>query len=145
MTRFAASSIALPLLATTLCLVARAQEEGVPVVVDGQEIVRLYAPLGPVTVPERASAIEARILMLARKHVSVRVGIRPIPSETVTAVVVGPIVLMNVTQADAEEAGVPRDELAERYAANIQRAIETYRVRHTWSNLLLSLLKTLVA
>ena len=145
MLRSAATSVAIPLLATTLCFLARAQEGGVPVVIDGQEIVRVYAPLGPVSVPERAPAIENRILMLARRRFSGRVGTRPIPSEKATAVVVGPLVVMTVTELDAEAAGLPPDQLAERYAANIQQAIETYRIRHTWSNLLLALLKTVVA
>src|SRR5437870_11766696 len=108
MLRSGAKSAALPLLAMSLCLVLRGQEGGVPVVIDGQEIVRVYAPIGPVTVAERADAIENRILMLARKRVSARVGIRPIPAESATAVVVGPLVIMNVTELDAEAAGVPR-------------------------------------
>jgi small-conductance mechanosensitive channel len=145
MTRFAASSIAIPLLATTLCLVARAQEDGVPVVIDGQEIVRIYGPLGPISVPERARAIEDRILMLSGKRFSARVGIRPMPLENATAVVVGALVIMTVTELDAEPAGLPSDQLAARYAVNIQQAIETYRLRHTWSNFLLALLKTAAA
>jgi small-conductance mechanosensitive channel len=145
MPRFPANSIALPLLTLTLCLLLRAQEGGVPIVIDGQEIVRVYGPIGPVGVSERAARIEDRILYLARKGFSGRIGTRPIPSEGATAVVVGPLVIMNVTELDAEAVGVPRDRLAELNAANIQRAIETYPVRHTWSNLLIALLKTVVA
>src|SRR3982751_2023280 len=99
------------LLVIALCLLLRAQEGGVPVVIDGQEIVRVYAPLGPVSVPERAPAIENRILILARRRFAGRVGTRPIPSEKATAVVVGPLVVMTVTELDAEAAGLPPDQL----------------------------------
>src|SRR5437660_8947417 len=73
---------ALALLSTASCMLA--QEGGVPVVIDGQEILRVYAPVGPVSVQERAPAIEDRILTLARKRFSGRIGTRPIPSENAT-------------------------------------------------------------
>ena len=46
--------------------------------------------------------------------------------------------VMGVTDMDAETAGVPREELARRYAAAIQTAIESYRARHTWRSFLLA-------
>jgi small-conductance mechanosensitive channel len=52
---------------------------------------------------------------------------------------------MTVTELDAEAAGLPRDELAAKYAAKIQQTIETYPARHTWARLLRAVLKTVLA
>ena len=41
------------------------------------------------------------------------------------------VLLMGVTDADAEAAGIPREQLAAQYAAAIQQAIDRYRVRHS--------------
>jgi small-conductance mechanosensitive channel len=133
------------LFASAFCFVSRAQEGGLPVVIDGREVVRVYGPLGVFRVEDRAPAIQERILALARKPFSERVATRPMPSEKATAVVTGPLLIMTVTELDAEAAGVLRDQLAQQYAANIQHAIESYRVNHTWSSLLLALLKTALA
>jgi len=132
------------LIVLAFCFLVGAQEGGLPVVIDGEEIVRIYAPLGSFTVQERAEAIEDRILALARKRTSEQITTRPAGAEKATTVVSGPLLIMTVTELDADGAGAPRELLAERYAAAIQRTIDTYRVRHTWSNLFIALLKTLL-
>jgi small-conductance mechanosensitive channel len=134
--------IAVSLFVPALCVYARAQEGGLPVLIDGQEVARVYAPLGLFQPEHRAPAIQERILALARIRAAVRVATRQIPSEKATAVVAGPILLMTVTELDAEAAGVTHEQLAKQYAANIQQALEIYRVRHTWRSLVLAILKT---
>jgi small-conductance mechanosensitive channel len=94
---------------------------------------------------DRAPDIERRIIALAEKAYAGDVGTRPVPSENATAVVAGSVLIMAVTEVDAQSAGVSQDELARRYAANIRVAIEGYRVRHTFVSFLMAVLKTLLA
>jgi small-conductance mechanosensitive channel len=119
-----------------------AQEGSVPVVIDGMEVARIYASNGPFSAKERAAAIERQILTLAERGFSGKLTTRRVPSEKATAIVAGPFLLMNVIEADAELAGVPRDELAQQYAATIQKAMAGYPARHSWSTFLVALGKT---
>jgi len=133
------------LLLAALSSVVYAEENGAPVIIDGQEVVRVYAPVGHFTAEDRALEIEHRITMLAEKGFTGQVGIRAIPSEKTTAVVADKAIIMAVTEGDAESAGVTQAELAGRYAANIQKAIQGYRTRHTWASFVRAVLKTLAA
>ena len=133
------------LLFAAFCSLLSGQESGVPVIIDGLEVVRVYGNVGSFSAKERAPQIEHRITAMAEKPYSGEITIRPVPAENVTAVVAGPMPIMAVTEVDAESAGVPRDELARRYAAAIQKAIEGYRARHTWYSFLVATIKTVVA
>jgi small-conductance mechanosensitive channel len=133
------------LVAAFLCSLLWGQDNGAPVVIDGKEILRVYGPLGSFTAKDRASAIQQRIVALAAKGFAGKIETRAIPSENATAVVAGPAAVMAVTDMDAQSAGVPRDELAGRCAAAIQKAIEGYRAQRSWMNFLLALVKTLIA
>lgn len=124
--------------AILLCGLSWAQDTSAPVYIDGKEVVRIYGPLGSFAAKDRASAIEGRIIALAKQGFSGKVGIRAIPSENATAVFAGPVIVLGVTEMDAQTAGVSRDELAKRYAKAVQAAIEGYRADHTWRSLLLA-------
>ena len=124
--------------AILLCSQAWAQDTSAPVRIDGKEVVRIYGPVGSFAAKDRAVAIEGRIIALASQGFAGKLGVRPIPSENATAVFAGPVMVMGVTEADAQTAGVARDELARRYAKAIQTAIEGYRSDHTWQRMLLS-------
>ncbi len=121
-----------------------AQENGVPVIIDGHEVVRVYGSVGLFNAKERAAEIEYRITALAEKGFAGDLAIRDIPSEKATAILAGSAILMAVRDLDAESVGVPRDELAQRYASAIQKAIEDYRIRHSWNSFLMAILKTLL-
>ena len=138
------------LLAVALCAILWGQEggdtiAGVPIIIDGEEVARVYGSIGKFTPGDREPEIKHRILRLAEKGYAGEISTRTIASENTTAVVVGPLLIMNVTEVDAQYAGVSRDELARRYADNIRKAIDTYRIRHSWSNLLAAIAKTLLA
>jgi small-conductance mechanosensitive channel len=122
-----------------LCSAASGQVASVPVVIDGKEVLRVYGPVGPFNAEERAAEIEHRIALLAEKRASEPIRIRPIPSERATAIISGSVLLMAVTDADAETSGIPRDELAVQDATAIQAAIDGYRVGHTWRSFLRAL------
>jgi len=127
------------LLIGTLSSLVWGQVTGAPVVVDGKEILRVYGNVGPFSAAERAAEIEHRVALLAEKKVPERIGIRPLPTEGIAAVMSGSVMVMAVTVADAEVAGVTRDELATRYAQAIQKAIDSYRMGHTWRIILRAL------
>ena len=123
-------------LAGVLCTLLPGQEASVPVIIDGSEVLRVYAPVAPFNTEERAAEIEHRITLLAEKRSSDPIRTRPLPSEGTTAIISGSVLLMGVTEADAEVSGVPREQLAEQNAVAIQQAIDGYRTRHTWRNFL---------
>ena len=129
----------------SLCSLLYAQESGIPVIIDGREVVHVYGTVGAFSAAVRAPQIKERITALAATGFAGDITIRPVPAENATAVVAGQVLLMGVTEADAESAGVPQDELARRYAAAIQKAIETYRVRHSWRSFLIAGLETVFA
>jgi small-conductance mechanosensitive channel len=133
------------LFATVLSSLLWGQEDGVPVIIDGREVVRVYGSIGAFNAKERAVQIQQRITALAEKAVTDSVGTRAIPSEKTTAIVAGQILVMGVTEVDAQSAGVPQGELARRYAAAVQTAIEGYRQRHTWKSFVIAVIKTLAA
>ena len=120
------------------------QEQGIPVTIDGHEVVRVYGSLGSFSAQDRADAIQERILRLAKVKFTGQLDTREIPSQNATAIYDGQAIVMAVTQLDAELAGVQRNELAKQYAVAIQGAIEGYRARHTWNTFLLALLETLI-
>ena len=133
------------LFVATLCSLLCGKEGGVPVIIDGQEVARIYGSVGAFSAAERVPEIEHRIEALADKGFSGRVETRPIPSENVTAVVAGSILIMAVNEVDSQFAGVPRDELARRYALSIEKAIKSYQVRHSWLSFVMATFKSLLA
>src|SRR3954449_4556492 len=110
--------------AAFLCYPVIAQDNSAPVIIDGKEVVRVYGPLGSFSARDRATAIEGRIIALAERGFTGTIEVRSIPSESATAVVAGPVIIMAVTDVDAESAGVLRDDLARRYAGSLQQIIE---------------------
>jgi len=123
-------------LAAAICAGAAAQDGGAPVIIDGHEIVRVYGPVGSFSANERAPAIEERIIALAKKGYSGPIDVRAIPSEQATGIVAGPVIIMAVTDIDAQSVGVSREELSIRYAKAIQNVMAGYTARHSWLNLL---------
>jgi small-conductance mechanosensitive channel len=133
------------LLAVSFACALFAQENGAPVIIDGQEVARIYGSVGPFTPNDRAPEIERRITALAKKGFSGTIEVRPIPSEKATAIMAGSIILMAVTQVDADAGGLSQDELARKYAASIKTAMEGYRERHSWLSFLIAVAKSLTA
>src|SRR3954451_10308493 len=82
------------------------------VVIDGQEVARVYGAVGPFNTKERAAEIERRIIGVAEKGYTGKFTTRSVAGENATLIVGGGIIVMAVTQLDAEMAGVPRNDLA---------------------------------
>ena len=53
--------------AILLCSRSWAQDTSAPVRIDGKEVVRIYGPLGSFIAKDRATAIEGRIIALAKQ------------------------------------------------------------------------------
>lgn len=140
-----ATKLAVVMLALAGLLSGQTQAEGsVPVKIDGVEIFRIYAPMGPDTAEHRAEAVERRIHGLGQKGIREKPVVRRFAELNVDTVAVGQLVLLSVSDADAEAARVPRDELAAQYAAAIEKTLATYGERHSWWAMLVSLAKSSV-
>ncbi|MGJ5816711.1 mechanosensitive ion channel family protein [Paludibaculum fermentans] len=122
-----------------------AQKPGSPVVIDGTEVLRVYTGAAPFSPEARAADIRSRIEKIGDTSSHPEISIKNLPSQNVTAVAAGSVYIMLVTNADAEAAGAPRDELAARYALAIQKALESYRDQHTLVSYVVASGKTLLA
>jgi len=107
------------------------KSEGVPVMVDGREILRVYEAIGPFSAETRANALETRIEALGKD-----------PSYDENALTIreghGGMEflyrggLMGIlTDDDAKAQGVTRQELADRLLRVARDAIRTYREEHS--------------
>ncbi|MBN9663547.1 MAG: mechanosensitive ion channel [Acidobacteria bacterium] len=135
----------IPALALTLLCCLWGQQQGFPVVIDGTEVLRVYTGAAPFSPEDRALDIRSRIEKLGGTAARPDVTIKDIPSQKVTAVLAGSVYIMLVTNADAEAAGTPREELAARYSLAIQKALASYRDQHTLISYLIGSGKTLLA
>ena len=116
---------------------------GQVVIEDHGPILTVYETVGGRTPEQRASAIEQRIIALAREGSSASVQL--VPHQGWTEIVVGGQLIMAVTDADAKFAGKPTDQLAAEYANNIVRTIPIYRQEHSWRMILQGVIKALFA
>jgi len=118
---------------------------GVPVVFSGETLFLVYGKIGPFTPEGRAKAITERLAKLS-KDLSVRIdSITVVDNPTGTDIFAGDVIIMTVTDADAEVAGRTRQELAKEYAPKIQNAIEKVRRKYSLKSILLGVLFELIA
>lgn len=115
---------------------------GVPVELDGREVLRVWAPTPPFTVQERASEIERRLTRIADLSGAERISITAVETGIGTVLLTENTHLLVVTDTDAKGAGVSRQELAARYAASIQEAVLGYTRSHSVWAYVVSALKT---
>jgi small-conductance mechanosensitive channel len=128
-----------------LCGWLPGQDQGAAVVINGHEVMRVLAPLGPYTAAERAAEIQRRLEYLGSKSYSREVKAEPLRSGEAVVVRVGPVQLMVVTGLDAEKAGVTKEVLAARYAGEVERALTDYQTAHSFSHYVTAVVKTLLA
>ena len=96
---------------------------GVPVVVRGDTLFRVYGRLGPLNVTARAAAIASRIDSASRTLTQRQDSVRVVEAEGQVVIMVGDAPIMAVLPADAGQEGVSEGELATRYAAAITTAL----------------------
>jgi small-conductance mechanosensitive channel len=115
-----------------------------PVVVDGTV---LFTVRGVSALPaaDRAASIAARIVQAARDPAVDPATIQPVEQGSMTAIMAGETRLAIVAEADAQQEGVGRPELAMVVADRIRRAIEQYRADRQPEALLTGGLQALAA
>ena len=103
-------------------------KDGVPLVIDGEEVFRIRASLGAYTATVRVKSIENRIKALEKDPNSARLIKRITTQESgySTNIVAGSHTLFTVTEPDAKAEGYEsRQELALDYAYLLRQALET--------------------
>ena len=120
---------------------------GVPVVVGGDTLFRVYGRLGPFGPEERAAAIENRMRLLVTTPRFVQDSAAMVEQEGVVELRAGESVLMSVTPADARAMGLTPQEAGTLYLARFQAALAqgrmTFSVRQTLKGLALTLVASL--
>lgn len=89
--------------------------QGVPVVVDGDTVFYIHAPLGPLSTSERAAAIADRVHALERDPRTNADSLYVLDEDGRVLVMLGERAVMSVLAGDAEGEGGPLDSLASAY------------------------------
>ena len=119
------------------------ENSGVAVEVDGRPILRIYAPVAGISPQERAEAIEARIVSLAKGKTVAVEDIHADNRGTWTEIIAGNNRIMGITEADAAAAEMSRAELANEYREIIRQVIKQYREEHTLRHLVAGIARVL--
>lgn len=118
------------------------------VVLDGKPLFSLQEKILSLTPEDRASLISARLARLARNPLFKADTISTVEGETTTDITTGEIIIMTVTEKDAEVTGKPRTELARNYEEIFRAAItesnNAYSIRSISIGALYALLATAV-
>lgn len=97
--------------------------EGAPVVFGEEQLFEIYDKLGPFTPQDRAQAVRDRITRLAGDPFTKVYPVIAVDRETSSELVYGDMVVMTITDRDAQPTGMSRQDLAQSYANLIQRTI----------------------
>jgi len=133
----------------TLCLAllcgVRAQDAGVPVLLEGKEVFRVRASVGPLAAAARAQDIQRRLEGVAEASGKVVVTTQPLPADQGIVVMAGDKFLVLVTRQDTVAAGSSPQAVADQWADAIRRSLIEYRYAHSFTAYLLSASKALLA
>lgn len=114
------------------------------VIIDGEQILRVYQPVASMTPEQRAEKIAERIIAVARDAKIPAESVAMVTRDAWTEIVVGDRLLMGVTDIDAKLAGTTRKQLAYDDVASIRQAILNYRNDHNWKAFFRGLLYALL-
>lgn len=117
---------------------------GFPVRLGGDALFFIQRPAGPITAEARAQEIVSRLEMLAERAYDEPAEVRDLGANR-SALFVGEVFVLSVSNADAEAAGRDRAELAAAWAGIIDKALKDHATRFTWVSFLLAILKALLA
>jgi small-conductance mechanosensitive channel len=132
------------LLFASLSLAQSPPPAGIPVRLGTEQLFLIQRPAGPVTAEARAREITGRLEMLAERGYLEPVEVRDFGSN-LSALFVGEVFLLSVSDADAEALGRGRAEVAAEWAATVERALKTGAKQFTWVSFLLAILKALLS
>ena len=102
----------------------RQQTPGVPVVIMGDTLFMVYAPLGGESVEQRVELAERRILQIGKSLRTTTDSVTVFDSELTTDVMCGEVVLLRVSDLDGLWNGTTRQQLATQHARIIHVKIE---------------------
>ncbi|MDP3090568.1 MAG: mechanosensitive ion channel family protein [Nitrospira sp.] len=109
--------------APTLSQAPLPQPIGAPVVLGEDTLFLIYDKLGPFTPQERAQAITDRLTRLAKDPFTSVHSVTATDQELTSELVHGEMVVMTITDRDAQPTGKSRQDLARDYAQKIQTAL----------------------
>lgn len=115
------------------------------VMLDGKPLFTVQEKILSLTPEDRASLISARLARLARNPLFKADTITTVEGETTTDITAGDIIIMTVTEKDAEVAGKPRSDLAREYAATIRAAVEKTNYEYSIRSIVIGALYALLA
>jgi small-conductance mechanosensitive channel len=118
---------------------------GAPVVVDGRTVFYVPSRMFTFSPEDRAAAIAGRIRILSQQAPERINAIGVINAETTSEIVSQDLVIATVTEADAQAAGRPREELAQAYAQLIRETALELRAEYGWRTIILGALYSLIA
>jgi small-conductance mechanosensitive channel len=118
---------------------------GVPVMVRGREVFRIYGPVGGIMAPDRAQSVARRLERIASDQ-----SIRPRDlavehRETSSDFILRGEVVGTVTDSDAMLMGRPRNEVADELLVTIRRVIEETRAEFSARALVVGAITSAVA
>ena len=116
---------------TTLFSPLPAQPAGAPVTFPETTLFELYDHLGPFTPQDRARAVSERLTHLAKAPFTRIDTITTVDRDTASELVYGDMVVMTVTDRDAQPTGKSRQDLAKEYAQATQAALTRSREQVT--------------
>ncbi len=121
---------------------------GAPVVFAEETLFEIYDQLGPFTPQNRAQAVTERLVRLAKDPFTRIYPVTAADRESTSELVYGEMVVMTVTDRDAQPTGKNRQDLARDYAQKIQAALAKSRAQVTTRALIidvaLALLDTII-
>ncbi|MDD2319899.1 MAG: mechanosensitive ion channel family protein [Geobacteraceae bacterium] len=115
------------------------------VVLEGKPLFTVQEKILSLTPEDRASRISARLARLARNPLFKAETITTIEGETTTDIATGEIIIMTVTEKDAEVTEKPRSDLAKEYAATIRAAIEETNYAYSIRSIVIGALYAILA
>ncbi len=112
--------------------------EGVDVSLYGRDIFTVYGGLGALTGPERARRIGERLDTLTKNPAFNPDSLRIVAGDRLTTIQFGDLIVMSVTDADAEAQTLSRGQAAAFYARTIRAEILRVRDRSTLRSVLIN-------
>jgi len=115
------------------------------VMLDDKPLFSVQEKILSLTPKDRASLISARLAKLAKNPLFKTETITTVEGETTTDISTGELIIMTVTEKDAEAAGKPRAELARDYAEIFRTAIKKSSNAYSIKSILIGALYALLA
>ena len=107
------------------------QPAGVPVIVDGREIMRIYTPAGPYTAEMRAQGLEQKLALLGSDPSYDEKELTTEDDHGGTTFLYRGVPLGRLSDEDAKAEGVSRKELSDHILQIAKETIRSYREEHS--------------